>query len=175
VTSGYRDPERLGVDRWLALIAARERSKQPTVIVDAGSACTIDLLDSEGRHLGGYILPGLTAMGEALVRGTHQIQESKAVGKFCLDPGLDTSEGMASGALLALVGAIERVFYDLGDRGSCEPLLIMTGGDAEKLGSSLRCPSYIGPELVLEGLWVNLKSSLELNSSDPPDFFHRGN
>jgi type III pantothenate kinase len=175
VTSGYRDPERLGVDRWLALIAARDRSKQPTVIVDAGSACTIDLLDSEGRHLGGYILPGLTAMGEALVRGTHQIQESKAVGKFCLDPGLDTSEGMASGALLALVGAIERVFYDLGDRGSCEPLLIMTGGDAEKLGSSLRCPSYIGPELVLEGLWVNLKSSLELNSSDPPDFFHRGN
>ena len=74
MTSGYRDPERLGVDRWLALIAARERSKQPTVIVDAGSACTIDLLDSEGRHLGGYILPGLTAMGEALVRGTHQIQ-----------------------------------------------------------------------------------------------------
>jgi type III pantothenate kinase len=153
VMSGYQDPDRLGVDRWLALIAARERSKLPTVIVDAGSACTIDLLDSEGRHLGGYILPGLTAMGEALVKGTHQIRESKALGESSLDPGLNTLEGMASGALIALLGAVERVFNDVESRGFGEPSLIITGGDALKLAAFLRYPSRIAPDLVLEGLW----------------------
>jgi len=171
VTSGYREPERLGVDRWLALVAARERSKLPTVIVDAGSACTIDLLDSDGRHFGGYILPGLTAMANALVKGAHQIQEAQDIGDDCLDPGADTLEGMANGALLGLVGAVERVLYNLGGLGIREPSLLVTGGDAGKLGPFLRSPCHIAPELVLEGLWLTLKAdrSLSLTGGQGPD------
>lgn len=159
VTSGYRDPGRLGVDRWLALIAARARSTQPSVVVDAGSACTIDLLDSGGCHLGGYILPGLKAMGDALVKEAYQIQEAKAIGEACLDPGVGTLEGIASGALLALVGSVDRVFYNLQGLVLPEASLLLTGGDAEKLGPFLRNSCHIAPDLVLEGLWLNLKAS----------------
>lgn len=167
VTSGYRDPEKLGVDRWLALVAARKRSHQPTVIVDAGSACTIDLLDAAGRHLGGYILPGLSAMGNTLVRATHQIQEAGEIRKPCLDPGMDTLEGIASGALLALVGSVDRVLYNLEDSGFPQASLLLTGGDAERLGPVLRHSCHVEPELVLEGLWLNLRSALQLKASDP--------
>ena len=153
VTSGYREAERLGVDRWLALIAARARSSRPTVIVDAGSACTIDLLDQDGRHLGGYILPGLSVMGDALVNRTYQIQEAKLINQCTLDPGVDTLEGMASGTLLALVGAVERVLYNLQNKGVSEPSILLTGGDAEKLATLLRYSSDMAPDLVLEGLW----------------------
>ncbi|MEW8155229.1 MAG: type III pantothenate kinase, partial [Candidatus Thiodiazotropha endolucinida] len=58
VTNGYKQPNQLGVDRWLALIAARTLSKLPQIVVDCGSATTIDAMDGEGRHIGGIILPG---------------------------------------------------------------------------------------------------------------------
>ena len=163
VTSGYRDPEKLGVDRWLALVAARKRSHQPTVIVDAGSACTIDLLDAAGRHLGGHILPGTTAMGHALANGTHQIQYVKMTNSICLDPGRDTLAGISSGALLALVGAIERVVSDHEVSGFHNPSLLMTGGDAKNLADLLRYPAQTASHLVLEGLWRNYQYSLTTN------------
>lgn len=159
VTSGYLEPERLGVDRWLALVAARARSHQPTVIVDAGSACTIDLLDAEGRHLGGYILPGLSAMANALATQTHQIQRVKITNKLGLKLGRDTSSGISSGTLLALVGAIERVLLDFQLEHSKELSLLMTGGDAESLQALLRFSSQMAPDLVLEGLWWLYKES----------------
>lgn len=163
VTSGYQEPERLGVDRWLALVAARARSLQPVVIVDAGSACTIDLLDAKGCHLGGYILPGLVSMGNALAHGTHQIQRIKNLEPVGLDPGTDTVAGISSGALLALVGAIERVIKDFDARGFKNPLLLMTGGDAESLAGLLRYPAQVAADLVLEGLWARYRESLSAN------------
>ncbi len=160
VTSGYREPKRLGVDRWLALIAARARSHQSTVIVDAGSACTIDLLDAEGRHLGGHILPGLSTMANALATETHQIQRVNVLNEIGLNPGRDTSAGISSGVLLALVGAIERVLDDFQSENLEDPLLLMTGGDAESLAAWLRNPAQIAPNLVLEGLWGLYNESL---------------
>jgi type III pantothenate kinase len=65
ITNGYQEPERLGVDRWLALIGAAGITRQNCFVIDAGSAITIDLLGSDGRHLGGAILPGVNTSIEA--------------------------------------------------------------------------------------------------------------
>ncbi|MDZ7824718.1 MAG: type III pantothenate kinase [Gammaproteobacteria bacterium] len=68
--AGYREPARLGVDRWLALVAGAARVEGAFAVLDAGSALTLDLVDADGRHLGGWILPGLRMMRRALLDGT---------------------------------------------------------------------------------------------------------
>lgn len=159
VTSGYLVPESLGVDRWLALVAARHRRDGYLVIVDAGSACTIDLLDPCGVHQGGYILPGLAAMEEALVRGAKQIFKAQSSGKGGLAPGKNTLDGVVGGSLLALVGAVERTIEQVEGVGSLKPELILTGGDAERLIPLLRYPCDFLPDLVLEGLRLEIMTS----------------
>ena len=66
VKINYADVTRLGVDRWLAMLGAFERSKGPCIVIDSGTAFTLDILNEDGMHLGGYILPGLWLMKESL-------------------------------------------------------------------------------------------------------------
>ena len=71
LTVAYQDERRLGVDRWLAMLAARQAAAgQGVCVVDCGSALTLDVVDHEGRHLGGYIVPGLAMMESALLNNT---------------------------------------------------------------------------------------------------------
>jgi type III pantothenate kinase len=157
VRSAYRVPESLGIDRWLGLIATRARYELPAVIVDAGSAVTIDLLNAEGSHEGGYILPGRRAMVSGLVRRTAQIALPATEKEAGLHPARDTDAALLSGSILALVGAIERAFREHAlVSESQSPVLILTGGDADVLASSLASPAQKHPDLVLEGLWINL-------------------
>lgn len=154
VRSAYRVPESLGIDRWLALIATRARYELPAVIVDAGSAVTIDLLNGEGRHEGGYILPGRMAMVSALVRGTAQLALPSTERGAGLQPARDTDTALSSGAVLALVGGIDHVFREHAlVNESRSPVLVLTGGDADLLASLLASPAKKHPDLVLEGLW----------------------
>ena len=157
VRSSYRVPESLGIDRWLALIATRARYELPAVVVDAGSAVTIDLLNGEGSHEGGYILPGRKAMLSALVRGTAQLALPMTERGAELHPARDTDTALLSGGMLALVGAIEHAFREHARvKESQSPVLVLTGGDADLLASSLATPAQKHPDLVLEGLWINL-------------------
>ena len=77
VTSAYKQPRTMGVDRWVALVAARAISTGPTLVVDAGTAITIDALDRDGNHLGGQIIPGLDLMADALSRDTSDIGRAR--------------------------------------------------------------------------------------------------
>ncbi len=112
VRNAYRQPRRLGVDRWVAMIGARAESKSALCIVDAGSAITIDALDRDGQHLGGQIIPGLHLMHCSLESDTSGISGLRVrVG----DPGAGmalfakgTERGVQAGALNAICGAIER-------------------------------------------------------------------
>ena len=73
VTCGYEDPSRLGVDRWLAMLAARQLSNRPFIVFGLGTAGTADFVDGDGVHKGGFIVPGLRLMTEALFAGTADV------------------------------------------------------------------------------------------------------
>ncbi len=150
VRVAYADPSRFGVDRWLALIAAHADRRQASLIVDAGSAATFDLLLADGRHLGGLILPGIEMMRTSLLMGTHIPRvESEPVG----DPwATDTATAVAAGSVQALAALTARLHDRLAREAGEPPRLILTGGDAERLRAQLERPFDEIPDLVLRGL-----------------------
>lgn len=143
--TAYASPGQLGVDRWLAVLAVRARGD--AVIVDAGTAFTVDLL-IDGRHQGGYILPGLALQREALASRTARVSFPEPDWS-AESPGVNTASCVGHGSLRALAALVRDVLAELpADRGG-RAALIMTGGDAGRfaaLGGELR------PWLILEGL-----------------------
>lgn len=111
VRNAYEFPEKLGVDRWLCLIAARHYWSEPVCIVDCGTAITIDVMDRNGCHLGGLICPGLTLMKQSLSNGTANLQLSAQSGLPVL--ARNTSDAIDNGALYAVIGMIKSVIADL--------------------------------------------------------------
>lgn len=145
VRNGYRRPEQLGVDRWLALCAAWQRVQGAVCVVDCGSAITVDILDPHGQHLGGLIAPGLQMMRDALVAGTALTSET---GPPLLGLGRDTRTGIHAGTTEALLGLIERARR----QAPADARLVLTGGDASQLATVLDGRYELCPDLVLEGL-----------------------
>jgi len=152
VVNGYREPARLGVDRWLALIAARARFKGPVLVVDCGSATTLDTMDTGGRHLGGLILPGLGLFRRCLLENTDipGPGEGRGIDYFATD----TATGIDSGAILATVSAVERMTGLLQQRSPEAVICLLTGGDAGRLSGQLAVSHRIEPNLVLQGLAI---------------------
>ena len=149
VMNGYRQPETLGVDRWLALIAARHHCALPACIVDCGTALTLDVLESNGQHRGGVICPGLNLMGQALLErasGIQTIMKEYKSGEILAD---NTGAAVQAGAFHALVGFLERMHRQL-------PKLhwIITGGDAAKINQELSFPCQWVPDLVWKGMVI---------------------
>lgn len=147
VTNGYDVPAQLGVDRWAALIGARGRQPGPCLVVMAGTATTVDLLDAGGIFRGGLILPGLDLMRTSLTRNTAQL--GPAAGEFRGLP-TNTADAIMSGCLHAQAGAIERQFARI----AREPdaLCLLGGGAAPALAPLLSIPFLRVDTLVLEGL-----------------------
>jgi type III pantothenate kinase len=141
----------LGVDRWLALQAARRRVDGAFCLVDAGTATTIDVVDAAGRHLGGWILPGREAAREGLLaRAPVLRRDVPAIDT--LAPATETGRAIERGLLLQQVGAVERALAEARALpGLAEPALVMTGGDAASLQSRVH-GARVEPDLVLEGL-----------------------
>ncbi len=150
VQIAYTDPNRLGVDRWLAMIAARQTTDNPSLVVDCGTAVTLDALDAQGRHQGGLIAPGLRMMWHTLFARTH-IPAEKSI-FFYGGLGKDPRECASAGILHAICGLIERTYGQLAREWGQAPMLILTGGDARILSQELSCPLEHRPLLVLEGL-----------------------
>jgi type III pantothenate kinase len=151
VVNGYRDPGQLGTDRWAALIAARALHQDPCLVVVAGTATTIDMLHADGRFLGGVIIPGLSLMRQSLNRGTAQLpDEDGATTRF----PASTPEAIASGTLLATLGAIDRLRAVLRDASGAEPRILLSGGAGPVLQPQLDIPGNVEwrEHLVLEGL-----------------------
>ncbi len=150
VRVGYREPERLGVDRWLALIAAHRLVDGPALVVDAGTAVTFDLLLADGRHLGGLILPGLEMMRSSLLAGT---QIPRIESEPTDDPwATDTGPAVAAGSLQAIAALVDRLYDRLAREAGSPPCLVLTGGDAERLSPAIDRPCQRIPDLVLRGL-----------------------
>jgi type III pantothenate kinase len=147
VTNGYDVPIDLGADRWAAMIAAHQLHRGPVLVVMAGTATTIDVVNSDGRHQGGLILPGITLMSAALNSGTAQLPHAR--GAFQQMPH-NTHDAIVSGAIQATLGAIQRMFTLLSTRD--EGICLLSGGNAALLQPFLEIPSQQIETLVLDGL-----------------------
>lgn len=161
VTNSYRQPRRLGVDRWVAMIGARAEAGGACLVVDAGTALTIDALDASGRHLGGQILPGVALMAKSLANETSDIpniQRRASSQERGMEMFASTTAGaVGHGAINAVVGAIERSLHVMRDHGH-DPQVFLTGGDASRILKSLGEPAVHRPNLVLQGLATLLKA-----------------
>ena len=154
VINSYDHPNRLGVDRWVALIGARHRvlaqgRARPALVVMVGTAVTVDALDAEGRFLGGLILPGFGLMLRALEMGTAGL---KAPTGEAVDFPTNTSDALMSGGADAIAGAVERMHRKLLARTGEAPVLIMTGGAAVKLVSIVELAFETVDTLIFDGL-----------------------
>ncbi len=156
VTNSYARPDRLGADRWLAMIAARRAIADTAVcVVDCGTAITADVFDAAGQHRGGLIAPGLTAMCGALTRDTAAIgamQQDASTPEAWL--ATDTQSGVLAGTRLAAAAFVDRVLTDAQRNLNAPVSGIITGGDAPALLPLLRTPVRHEPYLVLDGLAV---------------------
>jgi type III pantothenate kinase len=150
VVNGYSEPRCLGVDRWLALLAAFRANGGPVMVVDAGTAVTVDVVDAQGQHLGGLILPGLHLMFDALMQSTGITPLEGLPGPTLL--GSDTSTCISAGVWQAVAGMIERVRRRLWEERRLHPLPILTGSDAEILAVELADRPRVDGNLVLQGL-----------------------
>lgn len=148
VTNGYEQPLTLGADRWAALIGARLLHAGASLVVMSGTATTIDVLGADGRHRGGVILPGLSMMANALSAGTAALPKVEVSASEALPR--NTSDAIASGALLATAGAIRGMFEHVSRE--AQPLCLLSGGAAGLLLPLLGMPVRRVEHLVLEGL-----------------------
>jgi type III pantothenate kinase len=149
VISSYDDPAQLGPDRWAALIGAWHLYARASVVVNAGTALTVDALSGEGVFLGGLIVPGLALMHEALARNTAGLPLAR--GEFRYFPA-NTDDAIASGAINAACGAIERIARFLAETAGEVPLVVLSGGSAAALAPQLAGEVATVDNLVLEGL-----------------------
>jgi type III pantothenate kinase len=146
----YANPERFGVDRWLALVAVHRQVPDAALVLDAGTAATFDLLRADGRHLGGLILPGVEMMRTSLLAGTMipRVESEPTDEPWAVDTG----PAVAAGSLQALAALASRLYDRLEQQVKAPPSLIVTGGDAERLIPAMDRPCRVMPDLVLRGL-----------------------
>ena len=150
VINAYEEPERLGVDRWLAMIAARELFSGLLCVVDCGTACTLDVIDSSGQHQGGYIVPGLSMMSKSLLSNTEKIKIDQPISENFL--GKNTSEAVSLGIQKSLLGFIQQAVNDLVEQYREPVSLVITGGDGAVISKGLSMESVFIPELIFKGL-----------------------
>ncbi len=165
----YQDPEKLGADRWAALIGARALSNTNALVINAGTATTIDLLGGNGMHYGGWILPGLSLMQESLQKNTAQLPlavRSSAPGTQA-NFGTTTDQAITGGCDAAQIGAILRAAYLAKAMNHPVERIWLDGGNAKILANEIKqfpelaaLPIEPIEGLVLRGLWAWLLQNL---------------
>ena len=165
VINSYEHPQRLGSDRWAAIIGARQHALHlhpvdtpPVLAVMVGTAVTVDAVDANGRFLGGLILPGFGLMYRALESGTAGLKVPTGEVR---DFPTNTSDALMSGGTDAIAGAIERSLRRLREHTGLDPMLIMSGGAVSRLGHDvIEWPAFVVENLIFEGL-LTLASAIK--------------
>ncbi len=146
--NGYRDPARLGCDRFAAALGARLLVPgQPLVVATCGTATTIDAINAEGHFAGGMILPGLGLMAASLARNTAQLPQVEPGDALPAGFADNTDDAIMAGCLTAQAGAIERAVA-LHHASAC----ILSGGAAPYISPVLATPHRMVDNIVLIGL-----------------------
>ena len=152
--SSYDEPERMGVDRWLAMLAANVHNDGALCVIDAGTAVTVDLVSAEGTHEGGYILPGADLMRRALSSETDRIQVG-ALETPRIGPGNTTKACVTAGSWRAVIGAVQSIMAEYPEHRA-----LLTGGAATAL-KDLGLAAAHSPDLVMEGLRLWMSQTLD--------------
>lgn len=152
VRNAYDFPERLGVDRFLSLIAVHALASQDAVVASCGTALALDAIDSSGRHLGGLIAPSPRLMQNALRKETARLPE--VVDAAIAEIATNTDAAISSGTWLAAASLVERFVKQTSIRLNRTPQLWLTGGGAERLSELIAPGHRLEPNLVLRGLAV---------------------
>ena len=155
VINGYLEYERLGMDRWLAMVGAFQLRRNAMLVVDLGTAVTADLVDENGLHLGGYICPGLSLLRSQLHTHTQRIRYSmeEALSSCdALEPGRTTGEAVERGCLLMLRSFVSSQIAHASGRFGTDVSVYATGGDAALI-EDIDLVQRV-PDLVFRGLAI---------------------
>jgi len=160
VRNAYAEPQRLGVDRFLGMVAAFADGHAPCVLASAGTALTLDALAADGRHLGGLIAPGPQLMQRSLLDATARIKLDRP--GSIIELADNTPDAVASGCWHAAAALIERFALRVAPMLGGAPTLILGGGDAAQLQPLLSIPVQMTRDGVLRGLsvWVNTQTGM---------------
>jgi type III pantothenate kinase len=161
VLNAYAEPRQLGVDRWLAVIAAHHLTGQLCCVVDVGTAATVDAVRGDGHHLGGFIVPGPVLMAGSLMTGTSDLaarfrEDLPAGGQLLAD---NTRDAIEQGCTLAVAALVDRVVADLENAEGATAGLLLTGGGAAQIRPQLRSTAQVVPDLVLQGIAIVSKGN----------------
>jgi len=150
VVNSYADPSRMGVDRWLVMLAAFNDCKSACCIVDCGSAITVDYLSGSGAHQGGYIIPGLRLLSSTLLDNTAEVRVDKDIQTFDFSPGRNTSEAVTHGVNYVFNALCQKISEEVKESEE-QYALYITGGDGELFCQLAETGEY-KPDLVMDGL-----------------------
>lgn len=149
---GYEDISRLGIDRWLAVVAGWTLCQSAFVVADLGTAATVDFVDDSAAHLGGYIVPGLHLGIKALLAGTNNVVvDTEQLALASRAPGTNTGQAVAHGALAAIAATIE-VSLARHQARYPDARLLLTGGDSQLVARQLGCHYQQHGDLVFIGM-----------------------
>jgi type III pantothenate kinase len=154
VRNAYQDESRMGVDRWLAMVAAYQPFSRASLVIDIGSALTIDFVDADGCHLGGYIIPGVPLLSKALGLHTGRVRFAEAQ-SFGLAPGVSTEECVHHGKWLAIIGAVREALTWAQEYWAEAYDVFICGGDAMTVMAAFGAQAegwHYREELVMDGL-----------------------
>jgi type III pantothenate kinase len=156
ITTLYAEPWRLGADRYVGVIGAFHVSRnRPVCVVSVGTAMTLDLVDSRGKHRGGAIVPAPPLMIDSLLSQTHGIRRRAQGGAG--GTGLfarSTRSAIGQGARYAAAAVADRAVAEARAMLGHKPLVLLTGGAAPTIRKLLQTPHKHVPDLVLQGLAV---------------------
>jgi len=154
IINRYKRPSEVGADRLVNAVAVRTMTHKPAIVVDFGTATTVDCISAKGEYLGGAICPGIQMAGDALAERTAKLPRvifTKAPKKAM---GRTTKESLQSGLFWGYIGLVEGLLRQLKKEMAGSPVLIVTGGLAPVIGPHLSGVTRIAPELTLEGLRI---------------------
>ena len=154
----YDNPDKVGVDRLAAAAAAHSLSaeRQAVIVVDAGTALTVDAVDAKGTFLGGSIAPGLSMGIQALSDGTSLLSATELSITAPL-LGKNTAAGLSSGALYGTAALVEGLCMRITEKLATPTSIFLTGGDSSLLHPHIARIDIWDPDLVLRGLALAYK------------------
>jgi type III pantothenate kinase len=156
VRNGYREHQRLGLDRWLAVLGAHRLANKACLVLDLGTAITSDFLAADGEHFGGYICPGVPLMRNQLRTHTRRIRYDDEAAERALEvmtPGRSTVEAVERGCLLMLRGFVQTQLDLAKGYWGSDFEVFLTGGDAVLVEQMLPGARVV-PDLVFVGLAI---------------------
>ncbi len=151
LTMDVSDPGAVGIDRILAAAEAFRGAGGPVILAALGTVAAVSAVTSDGRFVGGALLPGLATMAWSIRARTSRLPEVHPEGPVNL-PGRDTENAIRSGLALGMAGALDRVTEELVSNLGQEASLVLTGGEADSVSPLLRARHTVSQDLVLRGL-----------------------